>query len=274
MKQLNCKSFAKINLCLHVLNKREDGFHDIQSIFQMINLYDSLLFTINDSKEIKLETNSNDLTFEDNLITKAFKLLSRKFNFNFGLNVQLKKNIPLSSGLGGGSSNAAVTLLAMNKLFNLHMSKNELLSDATSLGSDVPFFLYGKSAHVTGRGEIVNEINLKKKYFVLIFSEQKVSTKEIFESITESEFSKKLGKTDLLDSCDNSFEDTVMRKFPELMQTKYWLSSFGKVRMSGTGSTLYIEFDSRESAHEANNEIEKRYRSKIVSSIDSYDIFS
>ena len=174
MKQLNCKSFAKINLCLHVLNKREDGFHDIQSIFRMINLYDSLLFTINDSKEIKLETNTCDLNFEDNLVTKAFNLLSRKFNLNFGLNVQLKKNIPLSSGLGGGSSNAAVTLLAMNKLFNLHMSKNELLSDAASLGSDVPFFLYGKSAHVTGRGEIVSEINLEKKYFVLIFSDQKV----------------------------------------------------------------------------------------------------
>ena len=129
----------------------------------MINLYDSLLFTVNDSKEIKLETNTCDLNFEDNLVTKAFKLLSRKFNLNFGLNVQLKKNIPLSSGLGGGSSNAAVTLLAMNKLFNLHMSKNELLSDAASLGSDVPFFLYGKSAHVTGRGEIVSEINLEKK---------------------------------------------------------------------------------------------------------------
>ena len=91
MKQLNCKSFAKINLCLHVLNKREDGFHNIQSIFRMINLYDSLLFTINDSKEIKLETNTCDLNFEDNLVTKAFKLLSRKFNLNFGLNVQLKK---------------------------------------------------------------------------------------------------------------------------------------------------------------------------------------
>ncbi len=272
MKQLKCKSFAKLNLCLHVLGKRDDGFHNIQSIFQPINFYDTLTFTTNDTGIIEVET--DQFMIERNLINKAYELISKKYNLSHGLHVRLKKNIPLSSGLGGGSSNAAVTLLAMNKLFELSMSKEELLSHASTLGSDVPFFMLGKSAIVTGRGEVVEGIVLEKKHYVLILSKYRVSTGEIFESFPESDFSQKLDKPDLLASKYNSLEDVVMNKYPELLQTKYWLSAFGKVRMSGTGSTLYIEFDSHENALEANMEIGKKYRSEMVTSLDSYDIYS
>jgi len=201
-------------------------------------------------------------------------LMLDKFHLKCGLNVTLEKNIPIGSGLGGGSSNAAVTLLAIKKLFELEISDCEILSLAEALGSDVPFFINGGAAKVAGRGEVIEPITPGKKYFILIFSNIEIETRGIYESLSENALCDELQDSALLDSQENSLESVVMKKYPELMQTKYWLSSFGKVRMSGTGSTLYIEFDSYESAHEVNMEIAQKYKSKIVSSLDSYEIFS
>ena len=124
------------------------------------------------------------------------------------------------------------------------------------------------------RGNIIKKVSPNPKFYVLIFPGFSISTKHIFGIISNSHFSEPNDLNALLESEHNSFEEVVLKSYPELIQTKYWLSSFGKVRMSGTGSTLYIEFDSYESANEANKEIAKRYRSKMVSSLESYDIFS
>ena len=274
MKRLNCKSFAKLNLCLHVLNRRDDGFHNLQSIFETIDLYDSLIFEKSDTNDIIFNSNTKYLAKENNLIINAYNVLLDKYNFKKGINISLEKNIPLGSGLGGGSSNAAVPLLAINKLYDLNISHHDLLNYAKNLGSDVPFFINGGTAYISGRGDVVENIKHDKKYFVLVFSDLSISTKEIFHLYDESKNLKEENISRLSNSCLNSFEHIVMNKYPELMQTKYWLSSLGKVRMTGTGSTLYIEFDSYESANEANKEITKRYKSKMVSSLDSYDIFS
>mgnify|MGYP001166635656 CR=1 FL=1 len=274
MKQLNCKSYAKVNLCLHILGQREDGFHNIQSIFQTINLFDTLTFIVEDNSRIKLECDYVDLKNKNNIIIKTWDMLASKFNIKKGIHVSLKKNIPVGSGLGGGSSNAAVTLLAIDKLFNLQLSKDELLSVAETLGSDVPFFLDGGSAYVSGRGDIINKLSLEKRFFVLIFPEINISTSEIYRIRRHKNESKVDNIQELLLSDLNSLESVVMEKYPQLNDTKYWLSSLGKVKMSGTGSTLYIEFDSYESANEANKEIGMKYKSKMVSSLDSYDIFS
>ena len=274
MKQLNCKSYAKVNLCLHILGQREDGFHNIQSIFQTIDLFDTLTFTVEDNSRITLECDCVDLKNKNNIIIKTWDILASKFNIKKGIHVSLKKNIPVGSGLGGGSSNAAVTLLAIDKLFNLQLSKDELLSVAETLGSDVPFFLIGGSAYVSGRGDIINKLSLEKRFFVLIFPEINISTSEIYRIRRHENVSSVDNIQELLLSDLNSLESVVMEKYPQLNDTKYWLSSLGKVKMSGTGSTLYIEFDSYESANEANKEIGTRYKSKMVSSLDSYDIFS
>ena len=273
MKRLNCKSFAKLNLCLHVLNRRDDGFHNLQSIFETIDFYDSLIFEKSDTNKVIFNSNRDDLTEEGNLIISAYKILLEKYKFKNGINITLEKNIPLGSGLGGGSSNAAVTLLAINRLYDLNISYDDLINYAKKLGSDVPFFINGGTAYISGRGDIVENIISDKKYYVLVFSDLSISTKEIFHLYDECENLKEENISTLSNSSFNSFEHIVMNRYPELMQTKYWLSSLGKVRMSGTGSTLYIEFDSYESANEAYKEITKRYRSKMVSSLDSYDIF-
>ncbi len=274
MKQLSCKSFAKLNLCLHVINRRDDGYHDIQSIFHVIDLHDTIIFKMNEGNSVNIHSTDKNLINNDNLIYKACRMLSQKYNLKIGMDITLDKKIPLGSGLGGGSSNAAVTLHAINRLYNIQLAKDELLTLADQLGSDVPFFINGGTAYVSGKGNIVKKISSNPKFYVLIFPGFSISTKHIFGIISDRHYCKPHDLNGLLMSEHNSFEEVVMKNYPELIQTKYWLSSFGKVRMSGTGSTLYIEFDSYESAIEANKEIGNRYRSKMVSSLESYDIFS
>ena len=141
MKQLSCKSFAKLNLCLHVINRRDDGYHDIQGIFHVIDLYDTIIFEMNNGNSVNLYTRDKNLINNDNLIHHACNILSLKYNLRVGMDITLDKKIPLGSGLGGGSSNAAVTLHAINRLYNIQLAEDELLTLAAQLGSDVPFFI-------------------------------------------------------------------------------------------------------------------------------------
>ena len=274
MNQLSCNSYAKLNLCLHVIDKRKDGFHNIQSILQPINLSDQLTFKLKDELEIEFNSNSDCLNASDNLVTRAYKLLHEDFSFQHGLEITLHKNIPIGAGLGGGSSNAACTLIAIDRIFDLNIPRNQLILYAEKLGSDVPFFIYNHPMIVSGRGEKLKKVSLPRKFFVLILSDISISTGDIFNCLNSTEYSRPVDDLLLISSTTNCFEPLVMRKYPQLLERKNWLSSFGKVRMSGTGSTLYIEFDSYESAREADKEIGKRYKSKMVSSLDSYDIFS
>ncbi len=274
MNYLNCKSYAKLNSCLHVINKRVDGYHNIESIFHTIDFYDTLNFKKNNLKKICFNTNSSHINSEINLVTKAFNIISNEYSQVTGLDVYLNKVIPIGSGLGGGSSNAAITLLSINKLFNLNLPGNILKKLAMQIGSDVPFFIEGGSSFVQGRGEIIQKIPHKKRHFIIIFSDLMISTKEIFEELDSDSFMPKNSFSDLINSKSNSLEELVLSKYPELMATKYWLSTFGSVRMSGTGSTLYIEYDNYENALKANKEIGQKYKSIVVSSLESYEIFS
>ena len=273
MQPLNCKSFAKLNLCLHILDRRKDGYHNLESITCIIDFYDMLSFQKNNSTKLNFKTNSNEIDSTYNLVTKAYDVISNLYDIE-GVDIFLDKKIPIGSGLGGGSSNAAVTLLALNNIFRLNISRDNLIKISEGIGADVPFFINGGAAYIGGKGEIVNTISIEKKYFVLILPNLNISTKDIYESLSSKDFMTHHSLDELITSNINSFEKIVMSKYPSLKETKYWLSAFGSVRMSGTGSTLYIEFDSYESAIEANKEIGNRYRSKMVSSLESYDIFS
>ena len=159
MKQLSCKSFAKLNLCLHIINRRDDGYHDLQGIFHAIDLHDTIIFKTNNSESINLYTNEKNLSNDDNLIYKACVMLAQKCNIKIGMDIKLKKQIPLGSGLGGGSSNAAVTLHAINKLYNIQLSKDELVTFADKLGSDVPIFIEGGTAYVSGKRNVIKKIS-------------------------------------------------------------------------------------------------------------------
>ena len=273
MQLLTYKSFAKVNLCLHILDKRKDGYHNIESIFRIIDFYDTLSFRKNNSNNVNFKTSSNEIDSAYNLVTKAYDVISNSYDIE-GVDIFLDKKIPIGSGLGGGSSNAAVTLLALNDIFELNLSKDNLMKISEHIGADVPFFINGGVARVGGKGEIINNISLDKKYYVLILSNLNISSKDIYESLSSKDFMTECSLDELLVSNINSFEQIVMCKYPSLKETKYWLSAFGSVRMSGTGSTLYIEYDNYEGALEANKEIGRKYKSLMVSSLESYDIFS
>jgi 4-diphosphocytidyl-2-C-methyl-D-erythritol kinase len=232
-----------------------------------------LTFQKNNSTKVNFKTNSNEIDFSHNLVTKAYDLLSNLYDIE-GVDIFLDKKIPIGSGLGGGSSNAAVTLLALNSIFNLNISKDKLMKISEDIGADAPFFINGGTARIGGKGEIIDNISIDQKYFVLVLTNLNISTKDIYESLSPKEFSTQCSLDELMTSNINSFEKIVMSKYPSLKETKYWLSAFGSVRMSGTGSTLYIEYDNYEGALEANKEIGRKYKSFMVSSLESYDIFS
>ena len=261
---------AKINIGLNITEKLKSGYHNIESCFCPVSLFDIIEVKESDSTKL-IETGIPiKCKEEDNLILKVLNNLPQRKNYK----IHLHKNIPIGAGLGGGSSNAACTLLAMDRIFNLNIPQNQLISYAEELGSDVPFFIYNNPMIVSGRGEKLKKVSLPRKFFVLVLSDISISTGDIFNCLDSTYYSRPIDDLKLISSTTNCFESLIMSKYPQLLETKYWLSSFGKVRMSGTGSTLYIEFDSYESAREADKEIGKRYKSKMVSSLDSYDIFS
>jgi len=162
------KSYAKINLVLEILGKLDDNFHEISSVVQTIDLYDTIIFK--KSSDISLECNIKALENEKNLIIKTIKLLKKKYNYPAGIAITLNKKIPVSSGLGGGSSNAATTLLALKELWKLPINKKELFSIALDIGSDVPYFIHGGTALVKGKGEKIEKLPpLEPNLNILIF---------------------------------------------------------------------------------------------------------
>src|SRR3989338_3387760 len=170
MKSPTYKSPAKINLRLDILGKRADGFHELQMIMVPITLFDEITFTLTDSKKIEIDSDKKDLINEDNLIFKAIKLLQKKYREvrNFGFKIYLRKNIPIGAGLGGGSGNAATTILAINELYNLNLTEKVMAELGTELGSDVPFFIYQKPAFVTGRGEDITLLQTFPSYYCIL----------------------------------------------------------------------------------------------------------
>jgi len=170
------KSPAKINLHLEVIGKREDGFHELAMIMQNIDLSDYLEFEINNEGLIKLESDCNDLSLsDDNLIVKSANLLRKKSNIDYGANIFLRKHIPIGAGLAGGSSNAAATLIGLNKLWDLNLDQETLCSLASTLGSDIPFFINGGIQLCFGRGEILEKLDSNFEYGVLLLKNPNVS---------------------------------------------------------------------------------------------------
>ncbi|MBO8206324.1 4-(cytidine 5'-diphospho)-2-C-methyl-D-erythritol kinase [Prochlorococcus marinus XMU1406] len=175
-KKIVIKSPAKINLHLEVIGKREDGFHELAMIMQNIDLSDYLEFQINNESLIKLESDCNDLSLSsDNLIIKSANLLRKQSNIDFGANIFLRKNIPIGAGLAGGSSNAAATLIGLNKLWSLNLDQETLCSLASTLGSDIPFFIKGGVQLCFGRGEILEELDSNFEYGVILLKNPNVS---------------------------------------------------------------------------------------------------
>lgn len=250
---------AKINIGLEVLNKRGDNFHNINTIFYSLsNLYDEIIFEKNDSDVINITSNVPDLNSSDNLIAKAIKKIERKKNKKFGLNIELKKNIPMGAGLGGGSSDAATTIIAVDQIYELGLSYNEKLILAQAVGSDVPFFLQGGAALGRSRGETLTYFNYDVPFKkVIVFPDIHVSTPNAYKKLNRDftprkmvDFVAILEKTkdnpSLFKSMiKNDFEKPIFEDYPEIKEIKLKLYEEGAVfsQMSGSGSSVFAFFE-------------------------------
>jgi len=209
------KSPAKINLHLEVIGKREDGYHELAMIMQNIDLTDYLELEVNNEGLINLETDCYDLSVSsDNLIVKSANLLKKKSNKDFGANIFLRKNIPIGAGLAGGSSNAAATLIGLNKLWNLNFDQKTLCFLGSKLGSDIPFFINGGIQLCFGRGEILEKLDSNYKYGVLLLKNRNVSvsTAETYKKYSESFCDQALMSKKMIEKVRNNLRSNGLKR--------------------------------------------------------------
>ncbi|MBN1756403.1 4-(cytidine 5'-diphospho)-2-C-methyl-D-erythritol kinase [bacterium] len=262
MDKLRLRSFAKINLHLDVLKARKDGYHDIFSIMQAIDLCDIMEFEpIKEGLEVIVK-GSSLLADQNNLVVIAAQYIRNIYCIERGIRIILHKNIPLGAGLGGGSSNAACAIMGLNKVFNLNLSMDKFLSMSRNLGADVSFFLTGGSALVKGMGDLIQEVDLPRDYFlVLITPDFGISTRWAYENIwpylvfTPSlEFNNLRGEFySIMGKFRNTFEKLVFGNYTVLEQYRNDIEELGAVKalMSGSGSSIFGIFRDEEKARRA-----------------------
>ena len=287
--KIKFKTPAKINLGLHIHGKREDGFHELETIFQMVSLYDDVELELLPSG-IKLECDTPGVPTDDtNLVCKAALLLRQSYQVEGkGVSIRLKKKIPFGAGLGGGSGNAAGVLMGLNRLWDLNIEREELLALAAELGSDVPFFLTSPCALGMGRGEQLKTLKPCAKFQVLlVFPGFPVATSWVYQNLKlkltkrENNISilrKNLSLSDITSLGSrlyNDLEPVVIQRFPEIQVVKDELVAWGAlgVLLSGSGSTVFGIFDNSEKARVACAGLNGTWERVIVETIESLTEF-
>ena len=235
---------AKLNLFLKIINKRSDGYHNLQSIFQLINLQDDVFIKIrHQDKQINVTNSSLLIKPENDLAFKAAHLMLS--NQKLGADIFINKEIPIGAGLGGGSSDAATVMMAINKLAKLNISKADLIKSSLKLGADVPFFINGTNAWVEGVGEVLYDIKIPNLSYVVVVPNLSINTKTIFNGfkLTNSVIPLKMAssyKAAEHDLIKNDLQDTVIKKYKKMTVLLDWMKAFGNAKMSGTGSSIFI----------------------------------
>lgn len=237
------KAPAKINLFLKVVGKRQNGFHELQSVFQLIDLYDEIFIRVRKDDQINFINESKKISKNDDLGLKAAKLILH--GKQSGVDIYLKKNIPIGAGLGGGSSDAATILMGINNLCDLKLSKKELMDIGLKLGADVPFFIFGENAWVEGVGESVRKIIIPKSTYYICYPNFPISTESIFKSfkLTKDPITMKITSyfSDKLEGLNNDLEQTITEKYVKMKELLDWMNNFGCAKISGTGSSVFVK---------------------------------
>jgi 4-diphosphocytidyl-2-C-methyl-D-erythritol kinase len=234
---------AKLNLFLHITGRRENGYHDLQTIFQLIDLYDWMNFEAIDGEDIQIEGLDN-VQLEQNLIYRAAQLLKPHAKKPCGLNIRIEKNIPMGAGLGGGSSNAATTLIVLNQLWECELSEQQLADYGVKLGADVPIFILGRNAWAEGIGEHLSFIDLAQKKFIILKPDCFISTQQLFSQKTltrDSKITTFCAYQLQPSSFGNNFEPLARQLYPEVDEAMRYLDQFGLAKLTGTGACVFTE---------------------------------
>ena len=254
---------AKINLFLHITGRRNDGYHTLQSVFLLLDYYDTIHLKPSKCGQIKRLADVKDVPESQDLCGLAAHALKQATGCTQGVDFMGNKRIPLGGGLGGGSSNAATVLLALNKIWQLNLSREKLMQIGLTLGADVPVFIFGQTAWAEGVGEILQSIDLPKKmqdqYYVVLTPHVQVSTAQVFANTTLTRDTKPLKIADFSDDKNlsknsgvfkNDLEKTVCIEYPAVAATLNWLKYYGDAQMSGSGASVFVAVDSLFKANE------------------------
>ncbi|EGR4436830.1 4-(cytidine 5'-diphospho)-2-C-methyl-D-erythritol kinase [Vibrio cholerae] len=240
---------AKLNLFLYITGRRVNGYHDLQTLFQFLDHGDELTITANNSGNITLSPALADVALEDNLIYKAAMALKNAAQSPLGADIQLHKVLPMGGGIGGGSSNAATTLVALNYLWQTGLSDDQLAEIGLALGADVPVFTRGFAAFAEGVGEELFAVEPEEKWYLVVRPAVSIATKDIF---THPQLMRNTPKRDLASLLttpyENDCEKIVRSLYPEVDKQLSWLLQYAPSRLTGTGSCVFAEFSSRKDA--------------------------
>jgi len=274
---MRVRSFAKINLGLELIRKRLDNYHDLRTLFQCVDLCDILEFVPNTYGKIVLKGKHSRLPWDKkNIIYQAAELLKERFHVSSGVDIHVTKNIPVGGGLGGGSSNAAMTLHSLNTIWDLRRSKEELVDIGKSLGADIPYFFEGGLCLGLGRGDELTQLfDLDPFYCVLVFPALSIITSSVYKQLStltsEDKKSKIIKFLDNLEygSLENGLEETVFFIHPQLREIKRLFYKLGSELslVSGSGSTVFGLFFQKKKAMEVYNRLKNTYSLSLVKSL-------
>lgn len=269
----NCPAPAKLNLFLHITGRRADGYHLLQTVFQLIDRGDTLHFATRDEGDIRRTSDLPGVPAESDLVVRAARLLQqavqqrhpdRDIDGRLGADIAVEKRLPMGGGVGGGSSDAATTLLALNHLWQAGLSRRELMTLGLQLGADVPFFLFGRNAFAEGVGEELIEVTTPDCWYVVIEPGIGVPTQQIFSAtdltrdtkpVTISDFSETpfgFGKNDL--------QVVAAKLFPPVADAITWLRQFGEARMTGSGACVFCPFMEEQQADAVLKQVPPRWK--------------
>lgn len=271
---------AKINLFLHINSKRADGYHNIQTIFQLLDYCDELTFSITENKKINRVSGNTDIEENKDLIIMAAKLLQQETNVKLGADISVIKKIPSGGGLGGGSSDAACTLVALNQLWKTELTESHLMDLGLKLGADVPVFINGHSSWAEGVGEILNPMELPQHYFLVVSIKKHISTKEIFlhKALT---MTPQIGKisdfSDLIEPHNDCLQSAIELEgeiTEVISHLKTYNNALYEPRMTGTGSCVFLEFNQEKDAVVAQKNLPKKWLGFTAKAINTSPVHS
>ena len=265
---------AKLNLFLHVVGRRPDGYHLLQSVFRLLDYGDTVHLSPRQDGVIRRVKEVEGVPENTDLAIRAATVLQQATGSRLGADIAIQKRIPMGGGLGGGSSDAATVLLALNRLWNLNLPSQRLIELGLKLGADVPFFIFGRNAWVEGVGEILHEIALEPACYAVFTPQVHVSTPQVFAQadLTRNTipwkmaaFSKGCGHNDL--------QPVVCRMHPEVATCLEWLAGFGDARMSGSGASVFVELPNMEAAQQVVAECPARVSGFAARGLDFHPLW-
>ncbi len=251
---------AKLNLFLQITGQREDGYHNLQTVFQFLDKTDRLRFNVTDNGKIRRKTDNEGVKAEDDLVVKAALALQAATGTGQGADIYLQKILPMGGGVGGGSSDAATTLVALNHLWETGLEVTQLAQIGLSLGADVPVFVHGYAAFAQGIGEQLEPVEPEELWYLVVQPEINISTAKIFCNSQLTRDSSgiricdlQIGTVDeapIFDRLGNAFEPVVAQLYPEIAQVIEYLRKYAAARLTGTGACIFAAFDSKDKAEQ------------------------